>query len=58
MFYWVDDDCAYALSGPFDRSRLLGVARVVYGQLAAAPRNAPSSPAAPTANPPAEPPKT
>jgi anti-sigma factor RsiW len=31
VFHWVDDDCAYALSGPFDRPQLLGIARVVYG---------------------------
>jgi anti-sigma factor RsiW len=35
VFYWVDNDCGYALSGPLDRSRLLALARVVYGQLAA-----------------------
>jgi len=36
MFYWIDRDCAYALSGNLDRTQLLAVARVVYGQLAAA----------------------
>jgi anti-sigma factor RsiW len=36
MFYWIDHDCAYALSGNLDRTQLLAVARVVYGQLAAA----------------------
>jgi anti-sigma factor RsiW len=41
VFYWVDDDCAYALSGPFGRQQMLGIARVVYGQLAAAPKSAP-----------------
>lgn len=35
VFYWIDDDTAYALSGPLDRTQLLSVARVVYGQLAA-----------------------
>ena len=35
VFYWIDDDCAYALSGNLDRTQLLAVARVVYGQLAA-----------------------
>ena len=35
VFYWIDDDSAYALSGPLDRAQLLAVARVVYGQLAA-----------------------
>ena len=54
VFYWVDDDCAYALSGPFDRTQLLGIARVVYGQLAAAPK----TPAAPAPKSIAEPPKT
>ena len=36
IFYWIDDNCAYALSGNVDRGQLLAVARVVYGQLAAA----------------------
>lgn len=36
IFYWIDDYCAYALSGNVDRGQLLAVARVVYGQLAAA----------------------
>lgn len=36
VFYWIDDDCSYALSGNIDRGQLLAVARVVYGQLAAA----------------------
>lgn len=35
VFYWVDDECGYALSGSLDRSQLLALARVVYGQLAA-----------------------
>ena len=34
VFSWIEDDCAYALSGPLDRTQLLAVARVVYGQLA------------------------
>jgi len=46
VFHWYDDDCTYALSGPLERSQLLGVARVVYGQLAAAPRS-PAPAAAP-----------
>lgn len=33
VFYWIEDECAYALSGPLDRAQLLAVARVVYGQL-------------------------
>jgi len=36
IFYWIDHECAYALSGSLDRAQLLAVARVVYGQLAAA----------------------
>jgi anti-sigma factor RsiW len=36
IFYWIDHDSAYALSGNLDRTQLLAVARVVYGQLAAA----------------------
>jgi len=36
VFYWVDDECAYALTGKLDRSQLLAVARVVYGQIVAA----------------------
>ena len=35
VFYWVDEQCGYALSGNIDRAHLLSVARVVYGQLAA-----------------------
>lgn len=35
VFYWVDDECGYALSGALDRTQLLALARVVYGQLAA-----------------------
>ncbi|HVE51412.1 MAG TPA: anti-sigma factor [Casimicrobiaceae bacterium] len=36
IFYWIDENCTYALSGNVDRAQLLSVARVVYGQLAAA----------------------
>jgi len=36
VFYWIDESAAYALSGNLDRAQLLAVARVVYGQLAAA----------------------
>jgi anti-sigma factor RsiW len=36
VFYWIDEDCGYALSGHLDRGQLLAIARVVYGQLAAA----------------------
>lgn len=35
VFYWIDEDCSYALSGRLDKADLLAVARVVYGQLAA-----------------------
>jgi anti-sigma factor RsiW len=35
VFYWIDDDCGYAISGTFDRAQLLKIAHVVYGQLAA-----------------------
>jgi len=41
VFYWIDDTCGYALSGRLDRGQLLAVARVVYGQLAAADASAP-----------------
>lgn len=36
VFYWVDANCAYALSGDVDRPRLLAAAEVVHGQLTAA----------------------
>jgi len=36
VFYWIDHDCSYALSGRVDKTQLLAIARVVYGQLAAA----------------------
>lgn len=35
VFYWVEDGCAYAISGNLDRPRLLQVAKAVYGQLGA-----------------------
>ena len=35
VFYWIDDNCSYALSGNLDRAQLLAVGRIVYGQLAA-----------------------
>ena len=35
VFYWIDDDCGYAISGNVDRGQLLKIAQVVYGQLAA-----------------------
>ncbi len=36
VYYWVDDNCAYALSGRIDRAQMLAIGRLVYGQLAAA----------------------
>ena len=53
VFYWIEDQCAYALSGPLDRAQLLAVARVVYGQLAT-----PSKPASATPPPGGSVPKT
>jgi anti-sigma factor RsiW len=43
VFYWIDDDCSYALTGTLDRAGLLAIARVVYGQLAAFDAAAPKS---------------
>ena len=34
VYYWIEDNCSYALSGNLDRAQLLAVGRVVYGQLA------------------------
>jgi anti-sigma factor RsiW len=36
VYYWIDDKCSYALSGNVDRTQLLAIGRLVYGQLAAA----------------------
>ena len=36
VYYWIDDQCGYALSGTLDRSQLLEIGRLVYAQLAAA----------------------
>jgi anti-sigma factor RsiW len=36
VFFWIDDDCGYAISGNLDRAQLLKIAQIVYGQLAAA----------------------
>jgi anti-sigma factor RsiW len=36
VYYWIEDNCSYALSGSLDRAQLLAVGRIVYGQLAAA----------------------
>ena len=41
VFYWIDDACGYAISGRIDRGQLLAIARIVYGQLAAAEAAAP-----------------
>lgn len=35
VFYWIDDNCDYAISGKLDPSQLLAIARIVYGQFAA-----------------------
>lgn len=36
VFYWIDRDCGYALSGEIEKGQLLTIARSVYGQLATA----------------------
>ena len=41
VFYWIDDACGYAITGRIDRGQLLAIARIVYGQLAAAEAAAP-----------------
>ena len=33
VYYWIDDRCAYALSGNLDRAQLLQIGRLVYAQL-------------------------
>ena len=33
VYYWIDDQCAYALSGRLDKPQLLAIGRVVYAQL-------------------------
>ena len=33
VFYWIDDDCGYAISGDIDKSQLNRIATVVYKQL-------------------------
>jgi anti-sigma factor RsiW len=35
VFYWIDDNCGYALSGNLDRTQLLAIARLVYDRLGA-----------------------
>jgi len=34
VYYWIDDVCAYALSGQLDRTQMLSIGRLVYAQLA------------------------
>ena len=36
VYYWIDEACAYALSGQLDRTQMLSIGRLVYAQLAAA----------------------
>jgi len=33
VYYWIDDNCSYALSGTLDRTQLLQIGRLVYAQL-------------------------
>jgi anti-sigma factor RsiW len=35
VYYWIDEVCAYALSGQVERAQMLAIGRFVYGQLAA-----------------------
>ncbi|MFO1322551.1 MAG: anti-sigma factor [Burkholderiales bacterium] len=41
VYYWIEENCTYALSGNLDRTQLLAIGRVVYGQLAALEAAAP-----------------
>jgi anti-sigma factor RsiW len=41
VYYWIDEVCAYALSGQLDRTQMLSIGRIVYAQLAAAETGAP-----------------
>lgn len=41
VYYWIEDNCGYALSGNLDRTQLLAIGRVVYGQIAALEASAP-----------------
>ena len=41
VYYWLEENCSYALSGNLDRAQLLAIGRVVYGQLAALEAAAP-----------------
>ena len=55
VYYWIEDNLTYALSGNLDRAQLLTIGRVVYGQLAAmeavAPNVAPAPSVAPSVAP-------
>lgn len=44
VYYWVEENATYALSGNLDRAQLLALGRVVYGQLAAMDAAAPPKP--------------
>jgi len=37
VYYWIDDQCGYALSGSLDRAQLLKIGHLVYDQLATEP---------------------
>jgi anti-sigma factor RsiW len=41
VYYWIDDRCAYALSGQLDKGQLLAIGRLVYAQLANTPEPEP-----------------
>lgn len=41
VYYWIEENCTYALSGNLDKTQLLAIGRVVYGQLAALEAAAP-----------------
>ena len=36
VYYWIDEVCAYALSGQLDRTQMLSIGRLVHAQLSAA----------------------
>ncbi|HKP66860.1 MAG TPA: anti-sigma factor, partial [Casimicrobiaceae bacterium] len=37
VYYWIDDQCGYALSGSLDRAQLLKIGHLVYDQLTTEP---------------------
>ncbi len=41
VYYWIDEVCAYALSGQLDRAQMLTIGRAVYAQLAVAETGTP-----------------